>query len=355
LTDCIVGGVLEPLLTRVRLISGCGRAWLDEVVTTMLGPVASTEPPVVVSGLCYDNMPLQACVSSSAEGTEVILIGDPCPGAADMALRVGRSLERVAALLCQTRCDSLGDLVNATVQTMVPEDPEVRRTLPFGAVWLATGLTKRSFALYACASWGAEPSTKWERVARWADRVLTTSSQARAAAESLQGVAIPSSACIEGHDIARARAKIYFRLTTGDALGKLSFLPIAAPVVEEFLEIVMETRNIPLGGLVFSAGFRTGTGELADSKADICCHCVTRTPLEWKRLFSRLAQQGYPIIPQTLEPMIDDDHIELACIGIGRNTRGHIRVNTYWKPKSGLHQAGPSNSTTETPGKELGR
>jgi hypothetical protein len=300
----------------------------------VLGPTVLSKPlNYGCSGLCYDGFPLQVCVSISSDGTDIILVGDPFSDIPDMVLRVSRSLENLENFLNLTQCHGLQSLVSATIDAFVPHDSAGRNALPLGALWLAAGISRISFALYTCASWGSNLVHKWDRVDDWAGRVLTQSGRAQTVVRSLRSIAIPSSACIEGVDSAHARVKVYFRLITASAIGGLSFLPIANAKVESFLESVIREFEIPLQGLVFSVGFLAATGEIYDSKIDICCHCVVRKPSEWKAVFVELARSGYPIDLELLIPMIDSEYQELACLGIGSDVRGRTRVNTYWKPR----------------------
>jgi hypothetical protein len=323
----------EPLLQFACQKSGCDSQWLDRVMDSIVGSDARSQPFFpTFSGLCYDGFPLQLCVSSSRDGEEIILIGDPFANITEMTLRVSESVKSVASLLYLTQCNDLENLISATIDAIVPKDEKDISGLSLGALWLAAGVTTKSFALYTCASWGSDRDRKWEKIAKWFANVLKRDYQARVTIDSLKCIAIPECACIEGSVAGHVRAKIYFRLCTASTGDSLSFLPVADPIVLEFLETVIQRRNIAFSGIIFSIGFLVETGKISDSKIDVCCHCVVRKPSEWKAVFAELHRLDPLVRFDNSSEIVDREHVELACIGIGLDTRKRVRINTYWKP-----------------------
>jgi hypothetical protein len=88
---------------------------------------------------------------------------------------------------------------------------------------------------------------------------------------------------------------------------------------------------LPLRAIVFGVSFRLDSGVFADAKIDLCGHCLPRPRETWQ---SGLRSLGERLEIDTTDAvgMLAEEGIELACIGIGQDRLGAIRLNTYGRP-----------------------
>jgi hypothetical protein len=299
-----------------------------ELVATLVGDPWRGPGPAR-SILNNDGVPLQLCVSSSADRLRLRFIGDPHTAVLDPARRAAASVRSALALLGAAGSEDLRPLIEATLHRTLPVGA-ARAELRDGALWLAAAVDgEPGVAIYTTLEWGARDAG-WARVRSWLDAVVLDSRVAWSWLARLAAVARPVSAAIEGRSRGDARAKIYVRLLRARPLSTLGIEEFAHPSILGFLERTIGERTVPATGLVLSIGFTVATGELADVKVDVCGHCVPRPVADWDRLCAQVTREiGVQSIGIT--SALSRRDVEVAFIGMGRHRSGEARCNVYLK------------------------
>jgi len=325
-----LGQLSEPLLRYLqRRSGGIARPLLD----TLSGGGMDREPPPAAgaSGLNSNGMPLQLCVSARCERTVMVLVADPCAHLENPRARQRESVACAWRLLEQTGSEGLASALRSTLTAMLPAAPGEQDTRRMGVLWLGAGVQKPAFTLYTCPAWDGDVATGWNRVERWLRRVLQDPQPALRMMEHIRDVASPDCACIEGAGPGSARAKVYFRLLRAVDPNALSCLRLNTPEIGTFIEEAVGSYRPRISAMVFGVSFRLDNGEFSDSKVDLCGHCVQRPVGQWQSVLRRVGERLQINTTEAIA-MLQEGGIELACIGIGRDYSGALRINTYGRP-----------------------
>lgn len=92
----------------------------------------------------------------------------------------------------------------------------------------------------------------------------------------------------------------------------------------------LESDDVALSGLVFSAGFGLNDGRLLDTKIDVCAHCIQKTPSEWVRILSDICYRRELVTFDAIDGIMEDK-CEVAFIGFGLDIAQKERLNVYLK------------------------
>ena len=84
--------------------------------------------------------------------------------------------------------------------------------------------------------------------------------------------------------------------------------------------------------MLLSVGFAVASGQLISTKLDICGHCVPQAPKEWQDTLLQIARD-LGVRPMQVEPLLTEQPVDVAFIGLGRTVSGSYRVNLYLKAR----------------------
>jgi hypothetical protein len=199
-------------------------------------------------------------------------------------------------------------------------------------VWLAADL-EAGMALYANTRWG-NAAERWDAAREWLALVLPDSRAIRMFIGAVREHGTLVSLALEGRTPADARAKVYWRLRGPTSLRQMGVPLLTHRAFEEFLTLIPTEEEIPLSGIVLSAGFSVSDGALSDAKIDICAHCVVRSGETWIQFLGDCCRIG-GLRPLDLGEGLRRRDCEVALVGLGLNSRSERRLNVYLKGTSG--------------------
>lgn len=323
----------RPLVALAGSAAARADAGMDDLLRAKLDVLIGVawqhraRPP---SALNNDGAPLELCLSASAKGVKLRLIGDPHLGL-PMLQRVPASLAAARHLMRLTKSTALAPAFDVLVAHTIPSTPAAQAALPAGALWLACAINDDpGFATYTNMEWRGAPEQRWQCALAWLEQ--TTGHCAAVALAPWRHQWTPFAAGLEGDRPDRACAKLYFRLPE-DTPFRLDMLAGADdPVVAAFCSGVIQGRTLPRSGVVLSTEFAIATGRLTGTKLDICGHCTPRSSAEWQHFLAEIASTaGVAPLPVTQLGAAMD----VAFIGIGRrgdgDGDGDYRLNLYLK------------------------
>lgn len=319
----------SPLLAVAAEVSGACAEEVRALAAKLLnGPGRATAR----SRLNNDGTPLQVCLTAKNAGSEVRLLADP--GAHARSSRERVALARAALESVLGPVATLREVCWRVLETVLPPAVERSPVARNGVLWLAAPLSAPGLGLYVKAHWGEEPAADWDRCAAVVGDVLPSPGQGQETIAALRAIARPVSLALEGADPARARLKLYWRLTEPAALSSLGIDLLGDSSIVDFLRCVLSGRDrVAATGLVFSASFLLRSGEISDAKVDVCGHCVDRASAEWLGIVRTLVASHAPAQPE-LERVLEAGRAEVAFIGLGLDGLGQRRLNVYLKAPS---------------------
>lgn len=241
-------------------------------------------------------------------------------------LKAGRG---VLCRLLSTSNGRLPQLVESTLQAALPTDVEL---MSAGVLWIAIDPQGSGMTLYSNPVWGTADA-QWSRAERWLSEILPDAGAAEYLVTELTPIAQLASFAIEGTDERSARAKLYWR-----SAGPWTTCWRALPLLEddafqELVALVHDDADPPATGLVMSAAFAVGTGELVDAKVDLCAHCASRPTAAWLSVIDSCRARWQLAAVELDEPNLSG--CEVAFIGVGVDCRGSRRLNVYFKAGPG--------------------
>jgi hypothetical protein len=324
------------MLALLKATSVLAGAPVDRALA-MARVVTGSEPPGFIerghSGLNYDGIPLQLCISVDAAGARYRLLGDPASDLPDIRRRFDRSLTAKEDLLRLADAESLGPVLDQTLDCLVGLQTRFDAAKhPDGVIWLAGDIAGRGVAMYVDArDGGIDPQA---RLHDWLGTVARLSPDADSIVQAVSMGRVMS-AGIEGVSPKHARAKIYWRLAKPEPLGASPVELFSHPSFARFAVDVLGEREVRLDGVVLSAGLALPSAALADAKLDICCcpRCVGSDADSTLVLLARLAAMNDLPIPD-IRPLMDSS--DLAFVGFALTRDLEARVNLYFKPKPGV-------------------
>lgn len=304
-------------------------AMVDSLIAPDYSPVDTRTRRSILNS---DGVPLQLCLSSRTDKVSVRLIGDPCTGVQDPQERFNRSVKRLDELIGWSGAQTIARLAQLTIERTLPSTPDERSRLPYGALWLATGVPAgKGLALYTTLEWGEEAQrARWWRVQRWLNRILAVELDLAEQLGSLASLTWPISAGLEGSSEADAVAKIYLRF--GESMYLQNALPdcFNSPEFASFSEHILAGRRIAATGTLLCLGFSVASGHLVSAKLDYCGHCVPRTPTQWREDIDQLSRE-FRIRSLPVQLALTECPVEVAFVGLGRNLPESYRLNLYLK------------------------
>jgi hypothetical protein len=277
------------------------------------------------STLNNDGTPLQVCIVAGRDGTAVRLIGDPGAQATSTPARLSLMHGALVALLAPNRVA----LTEQVLAGILPPAAETRIDPGQGVLWLGASLPGAGRAVYAKAGWDGAVAD-WRRCRALAHALLPHPAGAEATVAALANSAYPVSIGLEWSGSGAGRFKLYWRLRRPVPLADLGAPLLGDPAIVAFLGTVIGDRRVAQSGLVFSTGFSLATGELTDTKVDVCAHCVPRPTAEWLPLIEQIAAAHGLAVPGIAEPL-GGGRAELALLGLGLTATRDKRLNLYLK------------------------
>ncbi|MEA2987562.1 MAG: hypothetical protein QOG83_273 [Alphaproteobacteria bacterium] len=321
------------MLALLKATSALAGASVDRTVA-MARVLTGSDGPALIecghSGLNHDGSPLQLCISFDGAAARYRLLGDPASDVSDIGRRFDRSLIAKKELLRLADAESLGPVLDRTLECLVGTQTRFESAKhPDGVMWLAGELEGRGVAMYVDArDGGVDPAA---RLHDWLGTVARRSPDADLLVEAVSMGRVMS-AGIEGVSPKFARAKIYWRLAKPAPLGTSSIDLFSHPAFARFTIDVLGEREVSLDAIVLSAGLALPSATLADAKLDICCcpRCASLDADATLALATRLAAMQSATLPD-IRPLIDVS--DLAFVGFALTRDLEARVNLYFKPK----------------------
>jgi hypothetical protein len=316
---------LSGILRAAQHVSGAPLGRLERLSQALLG-----FPPLLAdrcegrSDLNCDGSPLQLLVSSRASTRHVRLIGDPAFYHADPLARLGRSLEALDAVLDASDALPLREHCLRAIAYILPRDEAGRRKYPTGMIRLAASIEREGAAVYAAP----EPAAPdpWERALRWLTETLPTATIARKIVSVLRTDNQLFGIGLAGRESHAARAKLYWRLATGNPTRPFGIPVLDDPAVVAFVRELAARGALPIRALTFSVSLSLRTGEAQDGKVDVCTKSAGIEPARVPAILARTSQAlGLSCLPldATLAALT------IGCIGLGTDGRGDRRLNVY--------------------------
>jgi hypothetical protein len=272
---------------------------------------------------------LQVCVTYSARGRLIRIIGDPLSGFVRTQTPCGEP-GCVLVDFTATGAPALGPICRQILDQVLP-GREHRNTLTGGLFWLAAGLDGGT-AFYANTRWG-RPADRWTDAENCVKLLLPDAHASISILRALRDHAVLASTGLEGKTRSDARAKLYWRLVAPRSLEQMGVPLLDDSALGQFLTLLISDEAIPLSGLVFSAGFGLTTGALSDVKIDLCAHCLPKSPAVWVRLLETCCRI-YRLPPFDIAEGILEHACELAVVGLGLSAERQPRLNVYLKASS---------------------
>jgi hypothetical protein len=311
-------------------VAGIAPAEPAQLAETLLAiPPDNVGPRGGVSGLNYDQSPLQLCISLGPEGMHAKLMADPASTLGDAAMRYDASYAALLETIPLAHTPEMRDICERTLRLNLPETSAGLAEYPDGILWLGAGAGIPGIAMYVDARRGG-PAAAWPRLRAWFTALLPDASAMTSAIDAIQNDALLMCLGVEGISPAMARAKLYWRFSVPTSLDAIGIPRFADPRFRRFLEIVMRDREIRLTGIVPSIGFRIDTGALSDVKLDVCtCRgCLDFDAAAWREIVEELSSEfGFRTVP--IERWLRTS--ELAFVGFGIDHRETPRLNLYLK------------------------
>ena len=282
------------------------------------------------SHLNNDGSPLQLCITCTHTGEKIRLLGDPASHITPIHARHNRALHVLQKLNQLTTDHALTSVITSTLTLNLPSAISTYTELHRGTLWLAAPITDKGMALYINAKWDSPPK-QWQRIRYWLDQSLPVNHYRDKLLTLLEPYTVPASVGIEGRDTQQLRYKVYFRLNKACSLKQLGIDLFELNPIQIFLENLLDNTPIAIAGLVFSIGFCTSTGRLADAKIDICGHCLTYSNPEWSAVLAKLITAFNLSLSPALSTILISDTVNLAFIGCGIDYAQQVRLNLYFK------------------------
>ncbi|WP_322014702.1 prenyltransferase/squalene oxidase repeat-containing protein [Paraburkholderia sp. J12] len=332
---------LDCLWEEAARLAGLDRLAVSSAAQALLAPPLHGSPRRGgYSELNNDGHPAQLCLSQSDRGTGLRVLVDPGWFLGDASARLEASRAALAAALRDHGALDLSGPCETLLSTMLDADIAPER-YPSGPLWLGVGLAQPGCAVYV----DVRPLSEavWERMERWLRCTLPDAADAVATLQRLRPGVVLSSVGIEGVSRRHARAKVYWRLKAPAPLNTLGLPLISDTRLAAFLATLLANRELPLSGLVMSAGFDLASGALEDVKIDLCGHCLPQPADAWLAVLERAARDLGVRRPD-VDAALTGGRCEVAFIGAGVDRHGRHRLNLYLKPP-GLASAGNTPRT----------
>lgn len=323
---------LEPIIACANSYTPDGLSSYKDKLGILLGNYSGGSDRSK-SILNYDGVPLQLCISAIRDEFRVHLIGDPHTDLSAIK-RFEASLVSAYELLIISKSEELKPLLATTFKHTLPDTHSERAALRFGALWLASQICGNAgMAVYTYLEWGEQDSNRrWQKVKEWLSAILPSDLFYPNQLARIERHCEPIAAAVEGRTLADGEVKVYFRRRKIIPLNKLGFAELEDPYTLHFINQIIQGRTIPETGVVFSLGFSIATGESGFIKTDVCGHCTPRPVQAWEKVILELCKST-GVKPIHIGEELSKGDIEVAFIGMGRNTAGDYRLNLYLKYK----------------------
>lgn len=303
-----------------------GTARAEELAAMMLGVPELEEADGGRSNLNDDGCPLQLSLSATASGCRYRLIADPAFLVPDARERLTRAREIAASVFVRGGAAELLPACDSAIDELLLDPGADLDGFDGGAIWLGAGVNEAGCAMYVLG--GPEDNAAWwSRAAAWLAKTLPDPETALRDLERLRRHRF-AWVSVEGQSIADARAKLYWRLG-GELREEEPDVPLLGELsLRSFAHAMLDGRDVSPRGVVFSAGYRLGSGAAHDVKIDVCGHCAARPPDEWSRLVAVCAD-AFGIDDAPLQAALATPGMSVSFLGLGRTTGGEHRLNLY--------------------------
>lgn len=278
------------------------------------------------SELNWNGSPLQLLYTVRKGKTAARLLGDPGFHLLDPARRYAAGREALFSSLALANAHSLRDIAETALNDIVSPTPDALARYAAGSMWLAVALGAPGAAMYVAPDPGVE---RWQKARQW---VLGITRKPDAALSLIAALAKDNfllGVGIEGTSADAVRFKLYWRMTAALPLSAFGIPMLNAPSMSAFLAQALGRRAVPLNTLNFSAGFDLVSGLLHDVKVDVSWHGRTRSEaLQMLRYQVQHFDMASPAVAGALN-LIEQAKLEIGCLGLGLDTAGEHRINTY--------------------------
>lgn len=318
---------VERLLQAASIMSGIDAEHAESIACAMLG-VSDTQHLQTPgkSELNWNGSPLQLLCSLRKNRTVTRLLSDPGCHLADSMARYQAGKTALFTSLALANAHPLYSVARQTLLHMVPTDRAALNSYAAGSLWLAVVLGTPGAALYVAPDPGA---ARWEKAREWLLGIARKPDDALTLISTIQNHCFLLGVGIEGASIESLRFKIYWRMTTALPLSAFGVRLLLDPSMIEFLTQALGNQAVAPNMLNFSANFDLMQGTLRDVKVDISWHNRTRgEALELLDAQAEILGMASPATCNTLD-LIEQFGLEIGCIGLGLDTAGEYRINTY--------------------------
>lgn len=309
--------------------SQVGLTSVEELSRTLLAmPFNATEKRGGQSGLNDDGSPLQVCLTSTAQGVHSRLLGDPAYVFGDPYVRYRASRSTLDTVLALTDSMPIQPLCDRTLDFYVPKHAAEFSRFESGVLWLGAGIQSPGCAMYVDARQADDSDAAWTVAQAWLSQILPQACDATATIKALRPIGQLLSIGLEGVNLSNVRAKLYWRFVRPVRLDQIDLDLLHDPVLTSFLIRVIGDRTLHLSGLVPSVGFRVATGELFDTKIDVCGHCLAYDAATWIDLINACTE-AYELAALPVARALSKSQV--SYLGLGRDCRQNTRLNLYLK------------------------
>lgn len=315
------------LLQAASIMSGIDAEHAESITCAMLG-VPDTQY-IQTSGkseLNWNGSPLQLLCSLRKNRTVTRLLSDPGCHLADPMVRYQAGKTALFTSLALANAHPLYSVAGQTLLHMVPTDRAALDRYVVGNLWLAVALGMPGAALYVAPDPGA---ARWEKAQEWLRGITRKPDDALALIAAIQNHCVLLGVGIEGASIESLRFKIYWRMTTALPLSAFGLRLLLDSSMIKFLTQALESQEVTPDMISFSANFDLMQGTLRDVKVDISWHSHTRDEaLALLDAQAEILGMASPATYKTLD-LIEQFGLEISCVGLGLDTAGEYRLNTY--------------------------
>ncbi|MGC1121888.1 MAG: hypothetical protein WBA22_12430 [Candidatus Methanofastidiosia archaeon] len=328
--ESYVSQYLEDLLQVAHSVTAAKPSQVHELCQVVLHhPPANAGELEGKSGLNWNGSPLQLLISTRSSGSVFRFIGDPAFFHPDPVRRFAESKKALTLVLDTGNAQTLQDICQKSLTTVIPCDPAALQEFSHGMIWLALTLNQPGIAAYFLAV--SDRQTAWCTARQWVDTILPHPEEAHGVIAALEPNCCLIFVGIEGRTPQSGRAKLYWRLSRLAAFSQFGISMFDDPAIAQFLAALMREHPFSLYALTFSAGFSLETGELTDIKVDLSSKSADLSVAEAVHFAECQAETLGLQPPPTRQGLsvLPSNSVSIGFVGLGLNHEGEYRLHTY--------------------------
>lgn len=321
---------VKQIVSLAHQLAHCEPSIVDECCYDLLGVASADEEYLPnASILNNDGVPLQLCLTSSQNGTDLRIIGDPGTNVTQTESRYLASVQAIRRSIERGNALELAVASDVTIKLLLPTTKVKRSLYTKGFAWVAMRPGLPGMAFYVEMA-PLDHKKAWECVNRWLRHILPNTVVATGILARIIPYTVVASAGIEGSSLMDARAKVYFRFIAEPNLTDLQMGLFSSWEIQEFLALIKYSSGVDAKGLVMSIGFSMATGVLLDAKLDVCGHCLNHALPEWAAITQAITDR-FSLAPVDMNPLLHSEGYDVAFIGLGVTVDRQVRLNLYIK------------------------